>query len=171
MNKIGRFISILWKFAGILLLIVLLGYLLFAFLLPAPKEPQPISLSGCKFENIFEPFDGQFVAIYVTKNPSNEESLKYLKDWETLNAGFDRRDLTEIVGFDKRRNSISKIRCLLLIDCRNGKYHRSNEEHFDKDGRLMHYISSKERQSNWNQISEDSTIDQLAIQYCGKSVY
>lgn len=151
--------------------IVLTGYLLVAFLLPAPKEPEPISLNGCKFDQLFEPFDGQFVAVYITKKISDKESLKYLQEWENMNAGFDRRDLTELMGFDKRRRSISSIRCLVLIDCRNGKYHRFMEEHFDENGELIHYISSEEIQDKWIQISKASIIDELAISFCEKSAY
>ncbi|MBS1257478.1 MAG: hypothetical protein MAG551_00522 [Candidatus Scalindua arabica] len=166
-----RLIKVLLRSAGILFFIVLIGYLLVAFLLPTPKEPEPISLNGSKFERVFEPFDGQFVAVYITKNISDEESLKYLQEWENLNAGFDRRDLTELVGFDKRRSSISNIRCLVLIDCRNGKYHRFKEEHYDEKGGLIHYISSEEKQDTWVQISKASIIDELAMRFCEKSAY
>lgn len=166
-----KVIKTLWRSAGILFFIVLFGYLLIAFLLPAPKEPKPISLNGSKFERLFEPFDGQFVAVYITKKISAKESLKYLQEWENLNAGFDRRDLTELVGFDRRRNSISYIRCLILIDCRNGKYHRFEEEHFDEKERLIHIIPSEEKQNTWIQISKTSIVDELAMRFCEKSAY
>lgn len=161
----------LWRFTGILVFIVLVGYLIIGFLLPAPKEPEPISLNGSIFERIFEPFDGQFVAVYIRKKISAKESLKYLQEWEQLNSGLDRRDLTELVGFDKQRNSISHIRCLVLVDCRNGKYLRFKEEHFDEKGRLIHYISSEGKKDTWIQIPKASIIDELATRFCEKSAY
>lgn len=164
-------IRVVWRFVGILFFVVLISYLLVAFLLPSPKEPVPISLNGAAFQRLFEPYDGQFVAVYITKKVSDKESLKYLQEWENLNTGFDRRDLTEFVGFDKRRSSISHIRCLVNIDCRSGRYNRIIEEHFDKNGKLINYISSEEKKYTWVQIPKDSIVDELAKRFCGKSVY
>jgi len=171
MNKDWTTIKVIWRFAGILFFIVLIGYLLVGFLLPAPKEPEPINLNGSDFERLFEPFDGQFVSVYITKKISDKEGRNYLQEWENLNTRFDRRDLTEFVGFDKRRSSISQIRCLILIDCRNGKYNRFKEEHFDENGKLIHYISSEEIQNTWVQIPKESIVDELAKRFCKKSVY
>jgi len=171
MNKNWTTIRVFWRFVGVLFFLVLISYLLVAFLLPSSKEPEPISLNGATFERLFEPFDGQFVAVYITKKVSDKESLKYLQEWENLNTGFDRRDLTEFVGFDKRRSSISQIRCLVLIDCRNGRYNRFKEEHFDENGKLIHYISSEKKQNTWVQIPKDSIVDELAKRFCEKSVY
>ena len=166
-----RIFTILWKVAVSTLFIILISYLFTGFILPSPKEPEPISIDGSMFEEVFEPFDGQFVSAYITKKISNEESLRYIQDWKNLNSGFDRRDLAEIVGFDRPIKNISRIRCLIIIDCRNGNYLRFKEELFDVQGRLIHYISSDERHNTWDKISMNSTIDELAKRFCEPPAY
>src|SRR3989338_5498247 len=166
-----RKITILWKVTTGILFTIIIIYLFIVFILPAPKEPEPISIEGSILEKVFKPFDGQFVSVYIAKTISNEESLRYIQDWKNLNLGFDRRDLTELVGFDKPIKTISRIRCLVVIDCRNGNYLRFEEEHFDVQGRLIHYISSDERHNTWNRISKNSTIDELAKRFCEPSAY
>jgi len=147
-------------------------YLFIGFILPSPKKPESISLEGGVFEEVFKPFDGQFVSVYLIKKVSNEEGSRYVQNWKNLNSGFDRRDLTELVSLDKPLNNISRIRCLIIIDCRNGNYLRFVENLFNAQGELVdYYISSDERHNTWNRIAKNSTIDELANRFCGSSVY
>jgi hypothetical protein len=171
MKSEKRIFTILWKVAVSTFFMIIIIYLFIGFILPAPKEPEPISIEGSIFEKVFEPFDGQFVSVYIARTISNEEGLRYIQDWKNLNSGFDRRDLTEFVGFDKPIKTISRIRCLVIIDCRNGNYLRFKEEHLDVQGRLIHYISSDEGHNKWNRISKNSTIDELAKRFCEPSAY
>jgi hypothetical protein len=161
----------LWKVFRNLILVTIIDYFLIAFFLPRPKEPNPISLEGSIFEKAFEERDGQFVSFYVTKTLSGEESSRYIQDWEALNSGLDLRDLTELVGFDKPLKNISRIRVIVLIDCSNGNYHRFEEEQFDHEGRLIHYISSDETHKKWYEISKNSTIGAFARRFCERSKF
>ena len=159
-------LSVLWKVIRTVILVAIIGYFSIAFLLPRPKEPTPITLEGSIFEKVFRGFDGQFVSVYVTKALSDEESSKYVQDWETLNAGFDLRDLTELVGFDKPLKNISRLRVVVMIDCRNGKYLRFEEDQLDDQGRLIHYVPSDETHNTWHKIPKQSTIDTFASRFC-----
>jgi mRNA-degrading endonuclease RelE of RelBE toxin-antitoxin system len=139
--------------------------------LPDPKEPEPISINGSILNKVISPYDGQFVIVQVEKRISVRESLNYLQEWEKLNASFDRRDMTELLGFSKKRDSISSIQCDILINCRNGEYYRIREKHFDEIGRLINYIDSDEKRVKMTQIPKASTIDEIATRFCEKSAY
>ena len=154
--------------AGGLFLIVLIGYSTAYFLLPAPEEPESFSLNDSIFERVFQPLEKEIVSIYVTKTISNEESIRYLQEWERLNSGFDRRDLTELVGFDKPFSYLSRMRRLVIIDCRSGMYLRATENYYNQNRSLIHLI---ERHNAWLKIPKPSTIDKLATDFCGQSAY
>jgi hypothetical protein len=163
--------KLLWRSIGILFLLIFVVYALTMLLLPAPKEPEPISINGSIFNKLISPCDGQLVIVQVTRMVSGRESFNYLQEWEKLNAGFDRRDMTELLGFDKKRDSISSIQCDILIDCRNGEYHRIREKHYNERGQLINYITAGEKKVTLVKILKPSTIDEIATRYCEKSAY
>ena len=171
MKPITRAAKLLWKVATGCFLIILIGYMIVAFLLPAPKEPEPISLIGGEFGGIYDAYDGRFVGVYVMKTVSTGESDKYIQEWEKLNSGFDRKDLSVLVGFDKPLNTISRLECIVMIDCRSGKFMRFSEEYFDSKGSLIHHISSHRKQKPWFKIPKDTIIDNLAVRFCEPSAY
>lgn len=152
-----------WAYVICSAAIVLMVYVIMGMYLPPPKEPASISLEGSLFESVFTPFDGQFVAVHVTRAVSQEESKRYVKDWQNLNDRFDRRDLSELIGFDRPITHISHIKCAVKIDCRNRHYLRFDDRLYDSQGHLVHI---ERRRKAWEPISAESTVDGLAVRFC-----
>lgn len=162
MKTTKRTITVFWKYTVTLFLVLLMGYITLGLLLSAPQEPEPISLNDCAFEREYSLFYGQYASIYVRKTVSSEESHKYVQDWERLNYRIDRRDLTEFLGINKPLSTISRIRCLVKIDCSSSKYIRSREEYYDQNENMVRYITYKRRHKTWIDIPEYSTIKEQA---------
>lgn len=166
-------IKILFKIAGILLLFFIISYIIIWASLPSPNIPDPIDLDGSTFERFLQPYDGTFFSIYIIKNLSKKERLRFLNEWERINIRFNRRNLSELIGFEKPINNLFRLRCYLIINCRDGTYLRFMEEYLDQNYNVILYISRDDTRDDnrydWLKIPNSSTIDELARSFCEPS--
>jgi hypothetical protein len=113
--------------------------------------------------------DRDTVVFVVRKQLSPHERSEFPAKWASLNPRFTRRDLTEIVGFDRPLNDVAAVESLLLVECRLGDYVPIQESFLNSHGHLVHYVSSRERK--WRRIPEGSTADRIARMLCEPSRY
>jgi len=181
MNKLSIFYE---KTLGVrlaALIILILAIIIFLIWIPAPKEPEPITLNGAEFKGLMEPYDrkSETVILYVSKRISDEEKSRYVTEWNELNSGFDRRDIPMYLGLDEPLEKMTQLKSRIVIDCRNGYQTRHQDYYYDDNENLIHMserLNLKDypnplKHPSVKKIIPDSFFDQLAIKFCETSAY